>query len=129
LSDNISSITINEKTGRVYVGTDAGLTAFDTPAILPVESFNGLNIYPNPFILKDGNQLSTIDGLIRDTDIKIVSVSGKLVKEFSSPGGRVAFWDGKDSNGDLVSTGIYIVIAFDREGNSVTTGKIAVLRE
>lgn len=129
LSDNISSIAINEKTGRVYVGTDAGLTSFDTPAILPVESFNGLNIYPNPFILKDGNQLSTIDGLIRDTDIKIVSVSGKLVKEFSSPGGRVAFWDGKDSNGDLVSTGVYIVIAFDREGNSVTTGKIAVLRE
>lgn len=129
LSDQIQSIAIDEKTGRVYVGTDAGLTSFDTPAILPVESFNGLNIYPNPFILNDGNQLSTIDGLIRDTDIKIVSVSGKLVKEFSSPGGRVAFWDGKDSDGDLVNTGIYIVIAFDKEGNNVATGKIAVLRE
>jgi ligand-binding sensor domain-containing protein len=129
LSDNIESIAIDPKTGRVYVGTEAGLTSFDTPSILPVESFNGLNIYPNPLILKNGNQLSTIDGLIRDSDIKIVTVSGKLIKEFSSPGGRTAFWDGKDSDGNLVGTGVYIVIAFDKEGNNVATGKIAVLRE
>lgn len=129
LSDRITSIAIDEKTGRVYVGTEAGLTSFDTPSILPVESFSGLNIYPNPFVLKDGSQLVTIDGLIRDTDIKVVSVSGKLIREFSSPGGRTAFWDGKDDNGDLVSSGIYIIIAFDKEGNSVETGKIAVLRQ
>ena len=67
--------------------------------------------------------------MIRDTDIKIVSVSGKLVREFSSAGGRVAFWDGRDDNGDFVNSGVYIVIAFDQEGNSVETGKIAVLRE
>lgn len=129
LSDKIESITIDEKNGRVYVGTEAGLTSFDTPAILPVETFNGLNIYPNPFVLKDGSQLVTIDGLIRDTDIKVVSISGKLIREFSSPGGRTAFWDGKDNDGNLVSSGVYIIIAFDKEGNSVETGKIAVLRQ
>ena len=129
LSDVIESLAIDESSGRVYVGTANGLTSFDTPSILPVESFNGLNIYPNPLILKDGNQLVTIDGLIRNTDIKITTVSGKLVREFSSPGGRTAFWDGRDDNGNLVSSGVYIVIAFDQEGNSVETGKIAVLRE
>lgn len=129
LSDKITSLAVNEKTGRVYVGSEAGLTSFDTPAIMPVGSFNGLNIYPNPLIIKDGNQLVTIDGLIRDTDIKIFTTSGKLVREFSSPGGRIALWDGKDDNGNFVSTGIYIVIAFDNEGNNVETGKIAVLRQ
>ncbi len=129
LADIIVSLAIDESTGRVYVGTDNGLTSFDTPSILPVESFNGLNIYPNPVVLKDGNKLITIDGLIRNTDIKIVTSSGKLVREFSSPGGRTAFWDGRDDNGNLVNSGIYIVIAFDQEGNSVETGKIAVLRE
>ena len=129
LSDKIISIAIDEKDGRVYVGTEAGLTSFDTPSILPVESFNGLNIYPNPLILKDGSRLVTIDGLIKDTDIKIISIAGKLIREFSSPGGRVAFWDGKDDSGNLVGSGIYIVIAFDKEGNSVETGKIAVLRD
>jgi hypothetical protein len=129
LSDIIESIAIDENSGKIYVGTANGLNSFETPSILPVESFNGLNIYPNPLILKDGQILVTIDGLIRNTDIKIVTVSGKLVREFSSPGGRTAFWDGRDDSGNLVSSGVYIVIAFDQEGNSVETGKIAVLRE
>lgn len=129
LSDKIESLAIDEKTGRVYVGSSSGLTSFDTPSILPVETFNGLTIYPNPLIITDGSRLATIDGLIRNTDIKIVTVSGKLVREFSSPGGRTAFWDGRDDNGNLVSSGVYIIIAFDQEGNNVETGKIAVLRE
>ncbi|HCY76305.1 MAG TPA: hypothetical protein DHV28_10320 [Ignavibacteriales bacterium] len=129
LSDQIESIAIDEKNGRVYVGTASGLTSFDTPSILPVESFNGLTIYPNPLVIDNGSNLVTIDGLIRNTDIKIVTISGKLVREFSSPGGRTAFWDGRDDNGNLVNSGVYIIIAFDQEGNSVETGKIAVLRE
>ncbi len=129
LSDQIESIAIDESTGRVYVGTVNGLTSFDTPSIMPVENFAGLNIYPNPLVIKNGSNLVTIDGLIRNTDIKIVTVSGKLVRQFSSPGGRTASWDGRDDNGNLVSSGIYIVIAFDQEGNSVETGKIAVLRD
>lgn len=129
LSDQIESLAIDEQTGRVYAGTASGLTSFDTPSILPVESFNGLTIYPNPLVITDGSKLATIDGLIRNTDIKIVTVSGKLVREFSSPGGRTAFWDGRDNDGNLVSSGVYIIIAFDQEGNNVETGKIAVLRE
>ncbi len=129
LSDQIESLAIDEETGTVYVGTASGLTSFDTPSILPVETFNGLNIYPNPLVISDGSKLVTIDGLIRNTDIKIVTVSGKLIREFSSPGGRTAFWDGRDDDGNLVSSGVYIIIAFDQEGNSVETGKIAVLRE
>lgn len=129
LSDKIETLSIDEKTGRVFVGTEAGLISFDTPAILPAESFNGLIIYPSPFVIKDGSQLITIDGLIRDTDIKILTISGKLIKEFSSPGGRTAIWDGRDDKGDLVSSGVYIVVAFDKDGNSVETGKVAVLRE
>ena len=80
-------------------------------------------------LLNKNDNLVTIDGLIRDTDIKILTISGKLVKEFSSPGGRIAIWDGTDDFGELVASGIYFIIAFDKEGNSVATSKIAVLRE
>ena len=71
----------------------------------------------------------TIDGLIADTDIKILTISGKLVREFSSPGGRVAFWDGRNDGGSLVNSGIYIIVAYDKEGNSVASGKIAIIRK
>jgi ligand-binding sensor domain-containing protein len=129
LSDRIRSLAIDENAGILYVGTDNGLTSFETPYIKPLENFDKLFVYPNPFIVKDKSKLLTIDGLIRDTDIKILNVNGNLISEFSSPGGRTAYWDGTDLQGNLVNSGVYVIVAFDPEGNSVTTGKVAVLRE
>ncbi len=128
LSDQITSITVDKNTGTVYVGTDQGLTSFQTPSIKPQDSFTKLFVYPSPFVLKNENNTLTIDGLIKDSEIKILSITGKLIKDFSSPGGRVAYWDGTDSNGNLVNSGIYLIVAFDKDGNSVFTEKIAVLR-
>ncbi|MCL6495312.1 MAG: hypothetical protein K6T54_11110, partial [Ignavibacterium sp.] len=99
------------------------------PSIKPVDNFSGLSIYPSPFVISDGSQLVTIDGLIKDSEIKIITVSGKLVRKLETPGGRVAYWDGRDDDGNLVNSGIYVVVASDREANSVETGKIAVLRK
>jgi ligand-binding sensor domain-containing protein len=128
-SDLITSLAIDENTGTVYVGTDKGLTSFVTTAVKPKEAFDELTIYPNPLLLNGNNNLVTIDGLIRDTDIKILTISGKLIKAYSSPGGRVAIWDGRDDFGKLVPSGVYFIVAFDKEGNSVAKAKIAVLRE
>ncbi|HSD62866.1 MAG TPA: two-component regulator propeller domain-containing protein [Ignavibacteriaceae bacterium] len=128
-SDEIKSLAVDENTGRVYVGTDAGLTSFETPSVKPVASFSELFLYPNPFLVNDGSKQLTIDGLIKDTDIKILNIEGKLIREFSSPGGRVAYWDGKNDNGDFVASGIYFVVAFDKEGNNITTSKVAVIHK
>ncbi len=129
LADQIKSLTMDPNTGEVFAGSDDGLVSFKTSAIHPVETFNGLNIYPNPLRLNSGNGMVTIDGLIRDSDIKILTVSGKLVNEFSSPGGRIAFWDGRDLDGNPVNSGVYIIVAYDKEGNNVATAKVAVLKD
>jgi ligand-binding sensor domain-containing protein len=130
LSDQVNSIAIDKNSGKIYVGTDEGINSFQTDAIQPKDSFTKLFVYPSPFLVTKGatNKL-TIDGLIRNSSIKIISISGRLIKEFDSAGGRVAFWDGTDQNGNLVSSGIYLIVAYDQDGNSVTTGKIAVLNK
>ncbi|MEJ2195612.1 MAG: two-component regulator propeller domain-containing protein [Ignavibacteriaceae bacterium] len=128
LSDRIISVAVDENGGIVYAGTENSLTSFETPFIKPKEEFDELFIYPNPYFVDNSSNLLTIDGLIRDSDIKILTLSGKLISEFSSPGGRTAFWDGRDDEGNLVNSGVYIVVAFDSEGNSTVTGKVAVLR-
>lgn len=129
LDDRIESLTIDEKTGRVYVGTLLGLNIFETPAIKPKDKFDGLFIYPNPFVIQDGAQLITIDGLVRDSEIKIFSASGNLVRKLETPGGRVAYWDGKDDDQNLVSSGIYLIIASDKDANNIEIGKVAVIRK
>jgi len=129
LSDIITSIAINENTGEVFVGTDNGLTSFTTTAVKPTTNFSELFTYPSPFIIGTGNNELIIDGLVKNSDIKILTISGKLLKEFSSPGGRIASWDGKDQSGNYVSSGVYIIVAFDKDGNNITTGKVAVIRK
>ena len=127
LSNTIEAITIDKNSGRVYVASDEGITSFDTPAIKPADTFTKLFVYPNPYILPNNNNL-TIDGLIRDSQIKILTISGKLISQFSSPGGKIATWNGKDQNGKYVDSGVYLIIASDKEGNNVIAGKVAVLK-
>ncbi|MEG8945837.1 two-component regulator propeller domain-containing protein [Rosettibacter firmus] len=127
--DDIRSIAIDEIKGRVYIGTDYGLVMIQTSSIKPVDSFNELFVYPNPFTLEGKNNYVTIDGLIRNSLIKIIDINGNLIKSIKTPGGKIALWDGTDANGNLVGSGIYIIIAYDEEANNVATGKIAVIRK
>jgi ligand-binding sensor domain-containing protein len=129
LSDIILNLAIDQNSGIIYVSTDVGIISFKTPSVKPVESFSGLKIFPSPFKINNDSNPLTIDGLIADTDIKILTISGKLVREFSSPGGRVAYWDGRNDSGSLVNSGIYIIVAYDKEGNSVASGKVAIIRK
>ncbi|MCL4550432.1 MAG: hypothetical protein M1495_17915 [Bacteroidetes bacterium] len=129
-SDEIKSIAFDPKNGIVYIGTDFGLAELATPSIQPVESFSKLFVYPNPLLLKDGEANSlTIDGLIKNSNIRILSISGNLIRDFKSPGGKVAFWDGRDDDGNLVPSGVYIIVANDDEANNITTSKVAVIRK
>ncbi len=129
-TDDIKSISFDNKNGIALVGTDYGLTALYTTALRPVDSFDELFVYPNPFeVSKDSDIQLTIDGLIKDSQIKIYTIAGRLVKEFSSPGGKIAFWDGRDDEGNFVPSGIYIISAFDNEANSVAIQKFAVIKK
>lgn len=128
-TDNIKSIAIDKKNGIVYAGTDFGLTAISTLFIEPNEDFSSLYTYPNPVILsKNSVNIVNIDGLIENSEIKILDISGKLVNEFRAIGGKTTIWNCSDSEGKLVSSGIYIVVAYDSEANKIGHTKIAILK-
>lgn len=126
----IKSLAIDGKTGKVYIGTDFGLAALQTSSIEPKESFEEVFVYPNPYVIGGNSNINlTIEGLIRNSNLKIFDITGKLIKDFISPGGMVAFWDGRDLDGRLVPSGVYVIVAYDSEANSVATAKVAVIRK
>jgi len=128
LSDDVKSIAFDLESGTVYFGTDKGLTSLKTEFAKPTEDFKTIKVYPNPFHPeKDFNVV--IDGLVANSTIKIFTISGNLVKNISSPGGRTALWDGKDEKGQYVPTGVYLIIAYSEDGTKVGIGKLAVLRD
>ncbi len=128
ISNEIKSIAVDGRTGTVYFGTTNGLASFTTTASEPKANFDELIISPNPYRIPSTVPV-TIDGLIENSTLKILTIDGTLVREVRTPGGRVGFWDGKDETGKDVASGIYIVVAYsDANKGKVGTGKVAVIR-
>lgn len=127
IDNDVKSIAIDGNTGTVYFGTLSGLASLTTVAATPKQAFDKLDVSPNPFIVPGVSQ-ATIDGLVENTTLKILSVDGRLVRQIKSPGGRIGFWDGKDEEGKFVASGVYLIIASSDKDERVAKGKIAVIR-
>jgi hypothetical protein len=127
-SNNILTLMVSPISGKAYVGTPNGLSVFQTSSIKPVTDFDEIKCAPNPYIVPSNIQLQ-IDGLVENSSIKIISLRGEVMAEFDSPGGKVGFWNGLDKKGNVVPSGIYIVIGYNKDGSKVGKGKIAVINK
>lgn len=126
ISNTITDIAINHSIGEVFFSTEKGLVSFKGEATNFDEEINELTIYPNP-VRPDFEGNIVIDGLAYQSDIKITDISGNIVANTQSNGGR-AIWDGKNQDGQRVSTGIYLVFATKLDGAASNVGKIAFIR-
>ncbi len=91
------------------------------------------NIYPNPFII-DHQEPLFINYVVSDEkpgEIAIYTAEGRLIIkddfEDSSQSYYIFNWDGRNESGDLVSSGVYIVLL--RVGGSVDIKKLAIVRK
>ncbi len=122
LSDEITSLAINDKTGEVFIGTAEGLISYMGEATVGGGDFAEVYAYPNP-VREDYDGDIVISGLMEDTDVKITDISGNLVFETKSLGGQ-AIWNGKNLNGKRPATGVYMVFGNDRTGEKTFVTKI-----
>ena len=128
ISDNIYDVSINGTTGEVFFLTDKGLCSYMSDATTPNEEMTTDNVwaYPNP-VTPDYTGPITITGLSYDADVKIVSTNGALINQGRSNGGTYT-WDGCDSKGRRVASGIYMVVTATSNGEKGTVCKIAIVR-
>lgn len=126
LSNVITDITINHLTGEVFFATDAGIIAYQGTATNFVSDIENIKVFPNP-VTGDFEGLISIDGLAYKTNVKITDISGNLVYNTISDGGR-AVWDGRRFNGEKVSSGVYLVFCTNADGSAKNVGKIAIVR-
>lgn len=126
-SNEIESVAVDGRTGRVYIGTAVGLCSYMSDASEPAETMTKDNVYayPNP-VRPDYNGLVTVTGLTLNADVKIVTTNGTLVAEGRSNGGTFT-WDATDQKGRRVASGVYMVQTATADGKKGTVCKIAVV--
>jgi ligand-binding sensor domain-containing protein len=127
VDDDIRSIAYDQKRGIMYFGTIKGLSSLEVAPVQTLRTMSTLDLGPNPFLVPSTSRL-TIRNLASEATIKILASNGVLVAQFDAQGGGRAFWDGRDTEGKLVSSGIYFVVAFSDNGNQIGTAKVAVVR-
>ena len=128
LSNLIREIAFNDKTGEVFIGTESGLCSYMTDATETSETMTSDNVYAYPNPVEPGYTGSiSIVGLAFDSDVKIISTNGKLIAQGRSKGGMFV-WDGCDTKGQRVASGIYMVAAATSDGSEGTVCKIAVIK-
>ena len=127
LFDNdVKAVTIDQSTGEVFFGTALGTIGYVGDAILGSDTLvSKLYAFPNPVYQDFGGKV-TIKNMDQESEVKIVSASGQLVRELSSNGGQVP-WDMRDTYGNLVPPGIYVVMVSTATGESAGVTKLAIL--
>lgn len=127
-SDEVLSVVVAGDTGEVYFSTSLGLVSYAGDATTPSPKVKDLFVYPNPARFSASSAPDIfIEGLVEETDIRILTATGSLVRKLTARGGR-ARWDGRDETGSLVSSGVYLVVAVGSQGNGTAHGKVAVIR-
>lgn len=126
LSNGVNSLAINNETGELFIGTYSGLCSYKTDATTAVETMvkDQCYAFPNP-VVAGYEGLITVRGFSIDSDVKILSASGKLIAQGRSNGGTFT-WDGRDQGGRRVASGVYMVAAATKDGKKGTVCKIAV---
>jgi ligand-binding sensor domain-containing protein len=125
-NDMIWSLVIDKKKGEVWIGTGNGLSRFKHSGIAPVEKLSDILPYPNPAVIKTGEERVSFTLPPFGSKIKIFTVAGEFIKEIPSEGNWK--WDLRNQSGELVSAGVYLFLVTDAGGNT-HAGKIAVIRE
>jgi hypothetical protein len=108
---------------------------YEKPIVFPAPFDEDRILYssPSPFIPGDGKSLRIYYRLVNNATVMnlyIFTLSGRLIKEFKKY--DVAFgdgyieWNGRDEEGNPVTSGIYICLLETGIGKSV--GKIAIIR-
>lgn len=127
LSNNITGLTINPKTGELFIATDLGIMSYQSDAIEGTENCGEVTVYPNP-VKESYSGPIAIKGVIENSKIKITDVSGNLVYETTALGGQ-AIWYAQNFEGKRVQTGVYMVYSMvsDDEGVHSCVTKVLVV--
>lgn len=130
LSTEVTDIEFDHVLGLAYITSKQGISAFKIPFADSKEDYSGMKIFPSPFHVPSVKPL-IIDGLMDGSSLMVMTISGKVIRHIKDrvlgENGYQIHWDGKDTNGNWVGSGVYLLSVYDQSGES-KFGKITVIR-
>jgi len=125
-SNKVLGLAYSASNGEMFITTDKGMISYRSASSVGGRSHSNVNVFPNP-VPPDYEGLIGIEGLAKNTSIKITDLNGNLVKELKASGSS-ASWDLRNLGNGEVVTGVYLIFSSTQDGLETYVGKIAVIR-
>ncbi|MDX2061592.1 MAG: two-component regulator propeller domain-containing protein [Bacteroidia bacterium] len=125
-SNTIRDIAIDDSTGEVLFATPGGLVSYRSAVTEPRADNETLVVFPNP-VYSDFTGTIAIQGVAEGSVVRLTDVAGRLVRELRAQGGGIV-WDGRDRQGQLVQSGVYLAWLARTDGSAGGVAKIAYIR-
>ncbi|WP_397363955.1 two-component regulator propeller domain-containing protein [Olleya sp. R77988] len=141
-SNVILDVDIDDVNGVIYIATEKGMVSFNSDASKPQDNLENAYVYPNP--VRPNFDILTDKVKIRDisdnVNIKITDIEGNLVAEAESRtnsrfkgynleiDGGTALWNGKNMGGNIVASGVYLIMLNDLDTFETRVLKVMVVR-
>ena len=124
----VYSVYVHPITNSVFVGTELGLVEYNNNSAPAQENYDNVYAYPNP-VNPDETGWITIKGLMDNSFVTVTDINGNVVYTTRSTGG-IVLWDGCETNGNRVKSGVYNVYASQEENATLSTPvtKIVVVK-
>ena len=126
LSNTINHLSVDYRSGEVFISTDKGLISYKGEATAGEKQHGNVLVYPNP-VKENYNGLIAIKNVVENANIKITDIKGNLIKTTKAFGGQ-AIWDGKNKHGERANTGVYLVFSTDPTGLETNVAKILFIK-
>ncbi len=141
-TNDILDVDIDDVNGVVYIATDKGMISYKSEASKPQVTLENAYVYPNP-VRPNFNIISDkvkIRDLSENVNIKILDIEGNLVAEAETNtnsrfkgynleiDGGTALWNGKNLGGNIVASGVYLIMLNDLDTFETKVLKVMVVR-
>ncbi len=130
LSNTINDISFNNEKGLAIIATDIGVSRFKIPFANEIRSIDQVQIFPSPFRIPSKRPL-IIDRIPERSTIQILTLDGSIIRTLKEENfnSYQATWYGNDRNGNLVNSGVYLLLIISKKHGTSTFEKVAVIRE
>lgn len=122
LPNFVYDVACHRHSNKVYFGTRDGVYSYESDSAPAAEDYSDIYAYPNP-VRPEYTGWITVTGLTDNSLVKIADMNGNVFFQGRSEGGMIR-WDGCNSAGERVRTGVYLVFA-SRSGDSGPSGAVA----
>lgn len=105
----VTAVACDPNTSSVWFGVENGLMEYSSTTSPGNDDYSEVYAYPNP-VRPEYSGWITVKGLMNDSLVKIADAAGNVVAQGRSNGGMFV-WDGANTAGERVPSGVYYVFA------------------